>query len=156
MRMKPMKQRFATSGEAVQAAKRRADEAYARWARVHRELEQVRRLATGAANTDPDAQARIARLQAEEEKLFAEAGELWRAYTRAECAALWNRRSKPILPRTWLDTLARAQRALRDTVAAPIFPVRGETSGTDEEMALRQTVRNVSAPTAMPPPASGT
>jgi hypothetical protein len=92
--MRSLKQQFSISDGPVQAARRRADEAYARWARVHRELEQARRLAGNAANMDPDAQARIARLQAEEEKLFAEAGELWRAYTRAECAALWNSRSK--------------------------------------------------------------
>lgn len=136
------KQRVGSPGDAVRQARQRADEAYRRWACAHRELQAARRLPAGGPNGDPDVQARIARLEAEEERLFVEAGELWQAYTRAHCAALWNSPGRPLLPRGWMDAVEQAQRALRKAVATPILPARRESRAALQETAVGSSFRH--------------
>lgn len=140
--LRSVKQRSAKPDHAVQEARRRADDAYRRWACIHRELKAARLLPADGPNAGPDVQARIARLEAEEERLFVEAGEVWRAYTRAQCAALWNSPGKPLLPRGWLDTLRRALRALRKAVATPKRPPRRESRAAVQGIGSNRNVRH--------------
>lgn len=143
--MRSANERAAVHADAVRHAKQRADDAYRRCAAVHRELEEARRLAARSTHVDPEVEERIARLQDEEDRLFAEAGQLWRAYTIAQCEHLWNSGDRSLLPRSWLTTVRRAQRLLARWLDEPRTDARGSRVAAGAGQPLRLEKSGVSA-----------